>query len=168
MDENEFKQIEARYFIIKRNQFWAFCGGVIFAAVAFSFISYQSAIAAVERFGGQKAIERIKSHEQESLNLLTSIRSLAEESRQKASNLAGLFDASIEKHRLDESQSRRNELARLKFTSRCLPRQANNCKPWEALQCETGWINTGLIINNWRPGGPCGEGESCLVCYQLP
>src|SRR5688572_717927 len=98
MNEEELKQLEEKYILIKRSRFWAFCGGVAFAAVAFGFISYGGAIAAVERLGGRQAIQRIKAHEAEAAILRDNIASMAEESRRNVSNLGALIDARIVRH----------------------------------------------------------------------
>jgi hypothetical protein len=102
MNENDLKQLEERYFLIKRSQVWAFCGGVSFAAIAFGFISYKGAIIAVEKFGGKQAINRIESYEAQAADLHESIARMAEESRRNVADLNTLVDARIEWHKLQE------------------------------------------------------------------
>ncbi|GAB3097807.1 hypothetical protein GCM10027159_18480 [Lysobacter terrae] len=56
----------------------------------------------------------------------------------------------------------------IQFKKICAARDANNGKPWELpLACPNGWVKTDLLVNNWWPGGPYGQGDTCRVCYQV-
>jgi hypothetical protein len=104
MNERDLKQLEEKYVLLKRSRLWAFLGGVIFTAVAFGIISYQGAITAVEKFGGKRAIERIREHEAEAANLHKQIAAIAEDSRRQTSQITSLVDARIKWHKLRESK----------------------------------------------------------------
>lgn len=114
MNEQDLKQLEEKYILLKRSRFWAFCGGAIFAAVAFGIISYQGAITAVEQFGGRQAIERIRGHETEAAKLHKQIAKIAEDSRSQASQITALIDDRIKWHKMEDSKEEAR-LRRLDF-----------------------------------------------------
>jgi hypothetical protein len=73
MKSEDYKDLEEKYFLIKRNAFWAFCGGaVMFLAVA-AIVSYKGAIEGIKTAGAQAAIKDISSNEEESKRQLAMI-----------------------------------------------------------------------------------------------
>lgn len=104
MNERDLKQLEEKYVLLKRSRLWAFCGGVIFTAVAFGIISYQGAITAVEKFGGKEALDRIREHEEEAAKLHKQIANIAEDSRKQASQITSFIDERIKWDKLKESK----------------------------------------------------------------
>lgn len=127
-----------KYFLIPRNAWWAFLGGVLAFAIAVGAVSYKSALAAISEPAVSAARKNIFEAEKTTTSAAGTINSFAE----------------------------RINSGMLRFRKKCVDRDANGCKP-VLPPCDPGFVDAGFTEDNTWEGGSCGKGHLCRVCYQF-
>ncbi len=79
MEENEFKILEEKYFLIKRNKFFAFLGGFLAFLVATGYISYSSLNKKISDISRGEAIKKIEENVTKSDYLIIEIENSLEQ-----------------------------------------------------------------------------------------
>ena len=96
MNQSDLKQLEDRYFMVKKSSFWAFSGGALAFLTVAGLISYQGAMQAVKSTGAQQAVQRINNYEAEASNHLQSVVRVCRQTETNAANLTQFVDNRIE------------------------------------------------------------------------